>query len=181
MKKTLKQIFNIIVWPFKKFFGSKKAVVITSIIMSYAMSYVAPVFIIYVSTRNKFFREEVVGPRISLRLIGFIVVIVIFILVFLIRMLIKAIKAKPSYIKYSFLLVLWVLAIGTPVYFLIKLYNFTFILEAESGQFFNSMRSFIVEIKNGLLIFLGCLTLSTIFKFIAIRVDREYVHKLDWL
>lgn len=177
-KKTrFRKFLRFIFTPFR----SKKTWVIFNIIMSYVMSYVAPIFILYMYMRDRFFKEVVIGSRYTLSFLGFMIVSIVVLLVLLVKILIKAIKSKPSYGKYIVTTSLALVALFIPFYFLLKLYNFTYLLEVESGQFFDTMRLFIVRVKNSVLIFAGCITMSTVFKFIALTIDKEYVRKLDWL
>ena len=145
------------------------------------MSYVAPLFIIYIYLKDKFFREVIIGPRFTLSFLGFIVVSVLVLLALIIKLTIKSIRAKPSFSKYSFILVITLVGLFIPVYLLLKLYNFTFILEVEAHQFFELMRTSINTLRNIVYIFMGTTSASTIFKFIALGIDREYVLELDWL
>lgn len=168
-------------WPFRKVFKLKETWVIFSIIMSYVMSYVAPIFIFYIYARDKFFKETIIGPRYTLAFLGFVIVSIIFTLAVLIKIVIKMVKSKPSYTKYSIAIFLWLIVLIPVVFVLLKFHNFIDVIEAASEAFFNGARGFIIKVKNSILIFISCITISNIFKMIAISIDKEYVERLDWL
>lgn len=176
-KKRFRRFLKTIGKPFK----SKKLWVIVNIVLSYVAMYGAPIFILYWYTRDKFFRETIVDSRYSLQFIGFVAITIIFLLALLIKVGIKVIKSKPSIGKYVFTTLLWFAVLVGPLYLVYKLYNFTFVIEENTLSFFNSMREFIIKVKNSIWIFMGCIGASSIFKFIALIIDKEYVRKLDWL
>lgn len=164
-----------------KILKNKKLWVMFLIVMSYIASYIAPIFILYMYTRDKFIKDVIIGERYSLSFIGFIIVSSVFVISLVIKLSIKFIKAKPSIAKYLYFTSVWFGFIIVVVYVLLKTYNFTYYVEGNAIAFFTGFRAGLETIKNGLYIFAICITASTIFKISALMIDKEYVHKLNWL
>lgn len=151
------------------------------IAMSYIASYIAPIFILYMYTRDRFIKNVIIGERYSLSFIGFVIVSSVFAISLLIKLSIKFIKAKPSISKYIYFTSVWFIFIVGALYIILKMYNFTYYIEENVISFFTEFRDALETIKNGIYIFAICISSSTIFKIIALSVDKEYVHKLNWL
>ena len=151
------------------------------IVLSYFFTYFMPIILLYFALRDSFVTEYIIESRYSLSFLGFITVSGVLMLALLIKLSIQLRKAKASIFKSVMFGLMYVLVVLFVVFVLIKLRNFTFVIEEDTIAFFTKFRNFLNTAKNYLIIFAGCLGLSTLSSVGALLIDKDFVRSIEWL
>lgn len=161
--------------------NKKHVWVIVLITLSYVFTYFVPIILMYFALRESFVTEYVTQSKYSLSFLGFVTVAGGLMLFLLIKLSIQLRKAKASIFKHIMFGTIHVLVVLFVVFVLIKMRNYTYVIEEETVTFFTDFRSFLNQFRNYLFIFAGCLTASSLANIAAILIDKKYVQSLDWL
>lgn len=151
------------------------------IALSYFFTYFMPIILLYFALRDSFVTKYIIENRYSLSFLGFVTVSAILILALLIKLSIQLRKAKASIFKSVMFGLMHVSVVLFVVFVLIKLRNFTFVIEEDTITFFTKFRNFLNTAKNYLIIFASCLGLSTLSSIGALLIDKDFVRSIEWL
>ena len=151
------------------------------IVLSYFFTYFMPIILLYFALRDSFVTKYIIESRYSLSFLGFMTVSGVLMLALLIKLSIKLRKAKASIFKLVMLGLMHILVVLFVVFVLIKLRNFTFVIEEDTIAFFTKFRNFLNTAKNYLIIFASCLGLSTLSSIGALLIDKDFVRSIEWL
>lgn len=151
------------------------------IVLSYFFTYFMPIILLYFALRDSFVTKYIIESRYSLSFLGFMTVSGVLMLALLIKLSIKLRKAKASIFKLVMLGLMHISVVLFVVFVLIKLRNFTFVIEEDTIAFFTKFRNFLNTAKNYLIIFASCLGLSTLSSIGALLIDKDFVRSIEWL
>lgn len=151
------------------------------IVLSYFFTYFMPIILLYFALRDSFVTKYIIESRYSLSFLGFMTVSGVLMLALLIKLSIKLRKAKASIFKSVMFGLMHISVVLFVVFVLIKLRNFTFVIEEDAIAFFTNFRNFLNTAKNYLIIFASCLGLSTLSSIGALLIDKDFVRSIEWL
>lgn len=151
------------------------------IVLSYFFTYFMPIILLYFALRDSFVTKYIIESRYSLSFLGFVTVSGVLMLALLIKLSIQLRKAKASIFKSVMFGLMHVSVVLFVVFVLIKLRNFTFVIEEDTIAFFTKFRNFLNTAKNYLIIFASCLGLSTLSSIGALLIDKDFVRSIEWL
>lgn len=151
------------------------------IALSYFFTYFMPIILMYFALRDSFITEYITESKYSLSFLGFVTVSFILMLALLIKLSIQLRKAKASIFKSIMFGFMHITVILFVVFVLIKIRNFTFVIEEDTLAFFTNFRNFLNTTKNYLIIFACCLTASTLSSIGALLIDKDFVRSIEWL
>lgn len=159
----------------------KRFLAILLIGLSYFFTYFMPIILLYFALRDSFVTNYITKSRYSLSFLGFVTVSVVLMSALLIKLSIKLRKAKASIFKFAMFGIMHIMVVLFVVFILIKIRNFTFVIEEDTMTFFIKLRNFLNTAKNYLIIFASCLGASMLSSIGAILVDKEFVRSIEWL
>lgn len=151
------------------------------IILSYFFTYFMPIILMYFALRDSFITEYITESKYSLSFLGFVTVSSVLVLALLIKLSIQLRKAKASIFKSAMFGAMHIIVVLFVVFVLIKLRNFTFVIEEDAIAFFTKFRNFLNTAKNYLIIFASCLGLSMLSSIGALLIDKDFVRSIEWL
>lgn len=160
---------------------NKRFWAILLIALSYFFTYFMPIILMYIALRDSFITEYITESRYSLSFLGFMTVSGILMLALLIKLSIQLRKAKASIFKSAMFGFMHIIVVLFVVFVLIKLRNFTFVIEENTIAFFTNFRNFLNTTKNYLIIFASCLGLSMLSSIGALLIDKDFVRSIEWL
>ena len=149
--------------------------------LSYFFTYFMPILLLYFALRDSFVTEFITESRYSLSFLGFVTVSGVLMAALLIKLSIKLRKAKASIFKSAMFGLMHIMIVLFVVFVLIKLRNFTLVIEEDTMTFFTNFRNFLNTTKNYLIIFASCLSASMFSMIGAILLDKEFVRSIEWL
>jgi len=159
----------------------KRFLAILLIGLSYFFTYFMPIILLYFALRDSFVTNYITKSRYSLSFLGFVTVSVVLMSALLIKLSIKLRKAKASIFKFAMFGIMHIMVVLFVVFILIKIRNFTFVIEEDTVTFFIKLRNFLNTTKNYLIIFASCLGASMLSIIGALLVDKEFVRSIEWL
>lgn len=160
---------------------NKRFWAILLIVLSYFFTYFMPIILMYFGLRDSFVIKYITESKYSLSFLGFATVSGVLMLALLIKLSIQLRKAKASIFKTIMFGVIHIMVVLFVVFVLVKLRNFTFVIEEDTLAFFTNLRNFLNTTKNYLIIFASCLGLSMLSSIGALLIDKDFVRSIEWL
>ena len=149
--------------------------------LSYFFTYFMPIILLYFALRDSFVTEYITESRYSLSFLGFVTVSGVLMTALLIKLSIQLRKAKASIFKSAMFGIMHIAVVLFVVFVLIKIRNFTLVIEEDTMAFFINFRNFLNTTKNYFIIFASCLAASMFSIIGAILIDKEFVRSIEWL
>lgn len=149
--------------------------------LSYFFTFFMPIILMYFALRDSFVTEYITESKYSLSFLGFVTVSSVLMLALLVKLSIQLRKAKASIFKTIMFGTMHITVVLFVVFVLIKIRNFTFVIEEDTMAFFSDFRNFLNTTKNYLIIFASCLGASILSSIGALLIDKDFVRSIEWL